>query len=176
METTLTVGKAACQAGVNLTSSVSIDGVLLAFTFLIVPSVTAILFAERIGTRLEIAWTMGVAASAMGMYFPYRFDAPTGPRSSACSGREDVREPEVPLVDAGASLVAPPLLVELDRDLGARLVGRAKGILDAAVGGVLGERARGPSLGVIALVAEERRQRLPLPALMSVSTSKAASA
>lgn len=64
--------------GLVVTSSVSIAGVLLVFTYLIVPSVTAMLFAENVGTRLAIGWAMGAAASLLGMYFSYRFDAPTG--------------------------------------------------------------------------------------------------
>jgi len=36
------------------------------------------LFAERVGPRLAIGWSMGAAASLLGMYFSYRFDAPTG--------------------------------------------------------------------------------------------------
>lgn len=64
--------------GVVVTSSVSIAGVLLVFTYLIVPSVTAMLFAEKVGARLAIGWAMGASASLLGMYFSYHFDAPTG--------------------------------------------------------------------------------------------------
>jgi zinc/manganese transport system permease protein len=64
--------------GFVVTSSVSIAGVLLVFTYLIVPSVTAMLFTEDVGRRLAIGWSMGAVASLLGMYFSYRFDAPTG--------------------------------------------------------------------------------------------------
>jgi zinc/manganese transport system permease protein len=64
--------------GLVVTSSVSIAGVLLVFTYLIVPSVTAMLFSERISVRLAIGWGMGGVASLLGMYFSYQFDAPTG--------------------------------------------------------------------------------------------------
>lgn len=64
--------------GLVVTSSVSIAGVLLVFTYLIVPSVTAMLFSDKVGTRLAIGWAMGAAASLLGMYFSYHFDAPTG--------------------------------------------------------------------------------------------------
>src|SRR6202171_2468011 len=47
--------------GFVVTSSVAIAGVLLVFCYLIVPSVGAMLFADRIGTRLVIGWTMGTA-------------------------------------------------------------------------------------------------------------------
>jgi zinc/manganese transport system permease protein len=64
--------------GFVVTSSVAIAGVLLVFTFLIVPSVTAMLFSEKIGTRLAIGWSLGTAASLAGIYASYHFDAPTG--------------------------------------------------------------------------------------------------
>jgi hypothetical protein len=35
----------------------------------IVPSVGAMLWAERIGPRLAIGWVMGVIVSMLGMYF-----------------------------------------------------------------------------------------------------------
>lgn len=64
--------------GFVVTSSVAIAGVLLVFSFLIVPSVTAILFSERIGVRLLIGWTMGTLVSILGMVASYYWDAPTG--------------------------------------------------------------------------------------------------
>jgi zinc/manganese transport system permease protein len=64
--------------GFVVTSSVAIAGVLLVFCFLIVPSVTAMLFAERLGPRLAIGWTMGVVVSAFGVYLSYLWDLPTG--------------------------------------------------------------------------------------------------
>jgi zinc/manganese transport system permease protein len=64
--------------GVVVTSSVAIAGVLLVFCYLIVPSVGAMLFAERIGARLAIGWTMGTLVSALGMYLSVDLDLPTG--------------------------------------------------------------------------------------------------
>ena len=64
--------------GFVVTSSVSIAGVLLVFCYLIVPSVGAMLFAERIGRRLAIGWTMGTFVSALGCYVSVRWDFPTG--------------------------------------------------------------------------------------------------
>src|SRR5215469_8553985 len=64
--------------GFVVTSSVAIAGVLLVFCYLIVPSVGAMLFADRIGTRLAIGWTMGTLVSALGCYFSVLFDTPTG--------------------------------------------------------------------------------------------------
>jgi zinc/manganese transport system permease protein len=64
--------------GFVVTSSVAIAGVLLVFCYLIVPSVAAMLYAESIGRRLAIGWTMGTVVSALGVYFSLLFDLPTG--------------------------------------------------------------------------------------------------
>ena len=64
--------------GFVVTSSVAIAGVLLVFCFLIVPSVTAMLFAERLGPRLAIGWTMGAVVSAVGVALSFLLDLPTG--------------------------------------------------------------------------------------------------
>jgi len=40
--------------------------------------VTAMLFAERLGPRLAIGWTMGAVVSALGVWFSFQFDLPTG--------------------------------------------------------------------------------------------------
>ena len=64
--------------GFVVTSSVAIAGVLLVFCYLIVPSVAAILYAERIGPRLAIGWTMGTVVSALGCYLSVKIDLPTG--------------------------------------------------------------------------------------------------
>src|SRR5216110_588438 len=64
--------------GFVVTSSVAIAGVLLVFCYLIVPSVGAMLFAARIGTRLAIGWTMGTPVSALGCYLSVQLDTPTG--------------------------------------------------------------------------------------------------
>jgi zinc/manganese transport system permease protein len=64
--------------GFVVTSSVAIAGVLLVFCYLIVPSVAAMLYAEQIGKRLAIGWTMGTVVSALGVYFSLLLDLPTG--------------------------------------------------------------------------------------------------
>jgi zinc/manganese transport system permease protein len=64
--------------GFVVTSSVSIAGVLLVFCYLIVPSVAAMLYAERVGQRLAIGWTMGTVVSALGIYLSVKLDLPTG--------------------------------------------------------------------------------------------------
>jgi zinc/manganese transport system permease protein len=64
--------------GFVVTSSVAIAGVLLVFCFLIVPSVTAMLFTERLGLRLAIGWGMGALVSAAGVALSFLLDLPTG--------------------------------------------------------------------------------------------------
>jgi zinc/manganese transport system permease protein len=64
--------------GFVVTSSVAIAGVLLVFCYLIVPSVAAMLYADRVGTRLAIGWCMGTVVSILGMYFSVALDLPTG--------------------------------------------------------------------------------------------------
>jgi zinc/manganese transport system permease protein len=69
-----------------ITSSVAIAGVLLVFTFLVIPAVIATLFATRVGIRLTIGWTVGIAACLIGLMGSYRFDLPSGPAVVASLG------------------------------------------------------------------------------------------
>lgn len=64
--------------GFVVTSSVAIAGVLLVFCYLIVPSVGAMLYADTIGRRLAIGWSMGTLVSALGVYLSLQLDFPTG--------------------------------------------------------------------------------------------------
>lgn len=64
--------------GVVITSSVQMAGVLLVFSFLIVPAVFSALFVERLLARLLLAWALGALVSAAGLWGSFRFDLPTG--------------------------------------------------------------------------------------------------
>jgi len=64
--------------GFVVTSSVAVAGVLLVFCFLIVPSVAAMLFSERLGVRLAIGWSLGAVVSAGGVALSFILDLPTG--------------------------------------------------------------------------------------------------
>ncbi len=64
--------------GAVVTSSVEIAGVLLVFSYLIVPSVAAMLFARTVGGRLAFGWIMGATVTALGVLFSFRWDLPTG--------------------------------------------------------------------------------------------------
>ena len=61
-----------------VTSSVRIAGVLLVFSFLIVPSVFAALRGAQGARRLGYAWSFGIATSLAGMLVSYWLDLPTG--------------------------------------------------------------------------------------------------
>ncbi len=64
--------------GLVVTSSVQIAGVLLVFSFLIVPAVGAILFSKNFSTRLALGWIFGPLASFAGISLSYFLDLPTG--------------------------------------------------------------------------------------------------
>jgi len=53
--------------GFVITSSVSIAGVLLVFSYLVVPGAIAVMFAERVSSRILLAWGVGFFASVLGM-------------------------------------------------------------------------------------------------------------
>jgi zinc/manganese transport system permease protein len=64
--------------GFVVTSSVEIAGVLLVFSFLIVPGIIGILFAGSIRGRLLIGWSVGWLVSVFGCLISYGGDLPTG--------------------------------------------------------------------------------------------------
>jgi len=64
--------------GVVVTWSVAIAGVLLVFCYLIVPSVSAMLFARSIGKRLALGWTVAAVVTALGILLSFKIDLPTG--------------------------------------------------------------------------------------------------
>lgn len=64
--------------GFVVTSSVEMAGVLLVFSFLIVPAVCGVLFARTVGKRLLIGWAVGTLTSVLGAVASYGWDLPTG--------------------------------------------------------------------------------------------------
>lgn len=64
--------------GLAVTSFVQIGGVLLVFSYLIVPAVCANLLAARVTALLVLGWSIATVASVLGLYAAYRFDLPTG--------------------------------------------------------------------------------------------------
>src|SRR4029077_20694387 len=64
--------------GLVVTSFVQIGGVLLVFSYLIVPAVCANFLATRVAALLAIGWVTATASSVLGLYAAYRLDLPTG--------------------------------------------------------------------------------------------------
>jgi zinc/manganese transport system permease protein len=64
--------------GVVVTSSVRIAGVLLVFSYLIVPTLAANVLGGSIPRRLAIAWSFGTLVSVVAMVTSAVFDLPTG--------------------------------------------------------------------------------------------------
>lgn len=64
--------------GLVVTSSVRIAGVLLVFAYLIVPAVVGAALAATPPRRLLAGWTVGSAASVIGLALSYHWDLPPG--------------------------------------------------------------------------------------------------
>jgi len=58
---------------------VPIAGVLLAYSFLMIPAAIAALFTKRWGKGLKIGWIVGLIASFSGLLASYFFRLPYGP-------------------------------------------------------------------------------------------------
>jgi zinc/manganese transport system permease protein len=65
--------------GIVITFSVPIAGVLLVFSFLVVPAAIAFQFTRRYGALALVAWLAGAVASASGLLVSFHYDLPTGP-------------------------------------------------------------------------------------------------
>lgn len=64
--------------GIVVTSSVRIAGVLLVFSYLIVPAAVAALLTTSVPARLLIGWAVGALVSALGLWASFAWDLPTG--------------------------------------------------------------------------------------------------
>lgn len=64
--------------GLVVTSSVEVAGVLLVFSFLVIPAVCAVMLAHTVKRRLLTGWVIGTAGSMIGMAVSYVMDWPTG--------------------------------------------------------------------------------------------------
>ena len=65
--------------GVLVTRSVAIAGVLLVFSYLVIPAVIAQMWSDTIKGRLLIGWTVALSASVAGILWSFASDYPTGP-------------------------------------------------------------------------------------------------
>ncbi|HMA73576.1 MAG TPA: metal ABC transporter permease [Xanthobacteraceae bacterium] len=64
--------------GAVVTSSVAIAGVLLVFSFLIIPAAIGGMFASSPAGQLAIGWIVGTLVSAVGLVASFVLDLPTG--------------------------------------------------------------------------------------------------
>ena len=64
--------------GLVVTSSVALAGVLLVFSFLIIPAAIGRLYAQSFARELVIGWIAGSVASLLGLSVSYAWDLPTG--------------------------------------------------------------------------------------------------
>src|SRR5262245_20413319 len=64
--------------GIVVTSSVALAGVLLVFSFLIIPAAIGVLYADMLARQLAIGWIAGTLTSAAGLALAFIVDLPTG--------------------------------------------------------------------------------------------------
>src|SRR5215210_7271069 len=69
-----------------VTSSVQVAGVLLVFSYLIIPAALAGPFVSGLQQRLVLAWALGAGLTAVGLYASWTWDLPTGPAIVATFG------------------------------------------------------------------------------------------
>jgi zinc/manganese transport system permease protein len=64
--------------GLVVTSFVRIAGVLLVFSYLIVPAVCGIYLANSLSRRLLIGWSIALLGGITGLFLSYQWDLPSG--------------------------------------------------------------------------------------------------
>jgi zinc/manganese transport system permease protein len=64
--------------GLVVTSSVRIAGVLLVFSYLIVPALAGVALGRTVGERLVVGWSFGTLVSVLGLSASASLDLPTG--------------------------------------------------------------------------------------------------
>ncbi|HIJ66591.1 MAG TPA: metal ABC transporter permease [Candidatus Hydrogenedentes bacterium] len=72
--------------GMVVTLAVRTAGVVVVFSFLIIPATVSALLTSRWQLRLPIAWTYGIASSAAGLLAAYHYDFSVGPAIAAFLG------------------------------------------------------------------------------------------
>lgn len=65
--------------GIVITKSVAIAGVLLVFSYLVVPAVIAQMWFNSVRSRLFMGWAVAIVASTLGILWSFYSDYPTGP-------------------------------------------------------------------------------------------------
>jgi len=72
--------------GLMVTQSVRLAGVLVVFSYLIIPAVCATMLVEGFGRRLIVGWVVALVVSVVGLGFSALKDMPTGPSLVAVFG------------------------------------------------------------------------------------------
>lgn len=141
----------ACFA-VVVTSSVALAGVLLVFSFLIIPAAIGVLYATRTPWRLAIGWVAGAVASAAGLAASYVWDMSTGAAMVCAFG----------VVLALAGLLRPLLLARnrlgvVSRGLAALRWGVAALLVGSALWWMAAPRADQPLMDMLERLAPSVR-------------------
>ncbi len=64
--------------GVVITSSVGVAGILLVFSFLVVPALMSMQIVSSISKQMFLGWGIGIVLSILGMVVSYKLDLPAG--------------------------------------------------------------------------------------------------
>jgi len=102
-----------------VTSSVRVAGVLLVFSYLVVPAAIGALLARSVAARLGIGWTVGAVVSAAGLAASWAWDLPTGAAVVSAFGAAialvalgfGLRRASRAVRARGAAALAPALIV-----------------------------------------------------------------
>ena len=65
--------------GIVITLSVPVAGVLLVFSFLMIPAAISALISDNWGKRILVGWIAGAAACLLGLWYSFAQNAPSGP-------------------------------------------------------------------------------------------------
>lgn len=74
--------------GIVITLAVHLAGVVVVFSFLIIPASLSALFSAHRRTRLLLTWTAGITASVFGLLWAYYLDFSVGPSIAMMLGLE----------------------------------------------------------------------------------------
>jgi zinc/manganese transport system permease protein len=67
-----------CSLGLVVTASVEIAGVLLIFSYLVIPAGCAMLLTAKLRMQMALGWFLGIVASIAGLFCSATMDLPTG--------------------------------------------------------------------------------------------------
>ena len=72
-------GGVSAYLGIVFSLSVSVAGVLVIFSYLVIPATAALVLDVGMGTSFVVAVVVAVVAGAGGVLVSYQYDLPTGP-------------------------------------------------------------------------------------------------